>query len=107
MDELNAELLKVREDINKTSFQNIKSDLDAIKGLLLNKKQFASPIVPPSIPAWQLAAAASSQMAGDQEEHHRRGAVDDKDVHDDTGSGSGSSETEIVTKNSDSSLEIM
>lgn len=107
MDELNAELLKVREDINKTSFQNIKSDLDAIKGLLLNKKQFASPIVPPSIPAWQLAAAASSQLAGDQEEHHRRGAVDDKDAHDDTGSGSGSSETEIVTKNSDSSLEIM
>lgn len=98
MDELNAELIRVREEINKTSFQNIKSDLDAIKGLLLNKKQFASPIVPPSIPAWQL-AAASSQLA-DVEAGHR----DDKDDND---TGSGSSETEIVTKNSDSSLEIM
>lgn len=99
MDELNAELVRVREEIHKTSFQNIKSDLDAIKGLLLNKKQFASPIVPPSIPAWQL--AASGQLAEaerlDKEE----------DTHDDNDTGSGSSETEIVTKNSDSSLEIM
>lgn len=102
MDELNAELIKVREDIK---FQNIKSDLDAIKGLLLNKKQFASPIVPPSIPAWQLAAAASTQLA--PEELNRTGGDPDKDGHDDNDTGSGSSETEIVTKNSDSSLEIM
>lgn len=98
MDELSAELIRVREEINKTSFQNIKSDLDAIKGLLLNKKQFASPIVPPSIPAWQL-AAASSQLA--EEESGNHGGEDKDDT------GSGSSETEIVTKNSDSSLEIM
>lgn len=100
MDELSAELIRVRDDINKTSLQNIKSDLDAIKGLLLNKKQFASPIVPPSIPAWQLAAAASSHQ--EPEEDSR-----DKGPHDDNDTGSGSSETEIVTKNSDSSLEIM
>lgn len=98
MDELNAELIRVREEINKTSFQNIKSDLDAIKGLLLNKKQFASPIVPPSIPAWQLASS------GQMHDEHR----DDKDhIQDDNDTGSGSSETEVVTKNSDSSLEIM
>lgn len=107
MNELNAELIRVREEINKTSFQNIKADLDAIKGLLLNKKQFASPIVPPSIPAWQL--AASSQIAEDNRNRASAVAADaeDKDVHDDNDTGSGSSETEIVTKNSDSSLEIM
>lgn len=105
MDELSAEVLRVREDVNRTSFQTIKSDLDAIKGLLLNKKQFASPIVPPSIPAWQLAAAGSnSQLA---EVNHGQGEAHDKDVNDDNDTGSGSSETEIVTKNSDSSLEIM
>lgn len=49
LDELNVELIKVREDINKTSFQSIKGDLDAIKGLLLNKTQFANPVVPPSV----------------------------------------------------------
>lgn len=97
MNELSAEL---REEINKTSFQSIKSDLDAIKGLLLNKKQFASPIVPPSIPAWQLAASKQQQEVC-------VGGGQDKDPHDDIDTGSGSSETEIVTKNSDSSLELM
>lgn len=99
IDELSQEVARVREEINKTSFQNIKSDLDAIKGLLLNKKQFTSPIVPPSIPAWQLAAASTQQQHGDDadEKHHEQ----------DEETGSGSSETEVVTKNSDSSLEIM
>jgi peroxin-14 len=63
-----------------------------------SRKQFASPnlpIVPPSIPAWQLTA------------HRQQQSDHDKiDKHDDD-SGSGSSETEVVTKNSDSSLEIM
>lgn len=103
MDEL---LNQVREEINKTSFQNIKSDLDAIKGLLLNKKQFASPIVPPSIPAWQL--AASSQIGDDGNGTCAgEGSHDRMNPNDDNDTGSGSSETEIVTKNSDSSLEIM
>lgn len=104
MDELSAELSRVREEVNKSSFQHIKSDLDAIKGLLLNKKQFASPIVPPSIPAWQL--AASSHIADDGNGACAgEGSHDRMITNDDTGSGS--SETEIVTKNSDSSLEIM
>lgn len=107
MDELNAELCRVREEINKTSFQNIKSDLDAIKGLLLNKKQFASPIVPPSIPAWQLAASSHHQLVGAEGSRDGVNGAEDKDAHDDNDTGSGSSETEIVTKNSDSSLEIM
>jgi peroxin-14 len=69
---------------------------------LFDRKQFASPnlpIVPPSIPAWQL--TAHRQQQSDHDKIHKH------DDHDDTGSGSGSSETEVVTKNSDSSLEIM
>jgi len=83
-------------------FSNFRSDLDAIKGLLLNRKQFAGPVAPiavPSIPAWQL--------AGSPHHHHRHSGSDDNEKGDDAGSGSGSSETEVVTKNSDSSLEIM
>ncbi|KAH8306981.1 hypothetical protein KR044_001936 [Drosophila immigrans] len=87
-------------------FSNFRSDLDAIKGLLLNRKQFASPVASmtlPTIPAWQL--------AGSPHHHHRHSnnsqSDNDNDKADDAGSGSGSSETEVVTKNSDSSLEIM
>ncbi|XP_017136304.1 peroxisomal membrane protein PEX14 [Drosophila miranda] len=83
-------------------FSNFRSDLDAIKGLLLNRKQFASPVAPvtvPSIPAWQLASSPHH--------HHLHSPSDDNEKGDDAGSGSGSSETEVVTKNSDSSLEIM
>lgn len=57
-------------------------------------KQFSSPVVPPSIPVWQL---QSQHIPVDN----------DHDKNDDAGSGSGSSETEVVTKNSDSSLEMM
>jgi len=92
------DVARIRDEISqfdvRREMQNIKSDLDSIKGLLLNKKQFASPnlpVVPPSIPSWQLKARHDSE----------------NDKNDDAGSGSGSSETEVVTKNSDSSLEIM
>lgn len=96
-----TDLRLIREELSQNNqfdlrreIQNFKSDLDAIKGLLLNKKQFASPnlpVVPPSIPSWQLKTRHDSE----------------NDKNDDAGSGSGSSETEVVTKNSDSSLEIM
>lgn len=63
------------------------------------RKQFSTPLplVPPSIPAWQLTASKSQTCEAETE----------TDKLDETGSGSGSSETEVVTKNSDSSLEIM
>lgn len=60
------------------------------------RKQFSSPVVPPSIPVWQLQSQAAHVPVDN--EH---------DKNDDAGSGSGSSETEVVTKNSDSSLEMM
>ncbi|CAD7078576.1 unnamed protein product [Hermetia illucens] len=101
--DLNQEVLRIREELARSSHQDFitqeigsfKSDLEAIKGLLLNRKQFANPLpmVPPSIPAWQLTSQRHSET--------------EPDKNDDAGSGSGSSETEVVTKNSDSSLEIM
>ncbi|XP_068150356.1 peroxisomal membrane protein PEX14 [Drosophila tropicalis] len=110
--ELNKEINLVKEMLTcqqkeqaqqlNREFHNFRSDLDAIKGLLLNRKQFASPVAPlatvPSIPAWQLTSSPH---------HHRHSQSDDNEKADDAGSGSGSSETEVVTKNSDSSLEIM
>lgn len=63
------------------------------------RKQFPSvsntPVVPPSIPAWQL-----SSVNPDQEEPK-------EDLLEDLGSGSGSSEPEHGMKTSESSLEIM
>lgn len=55
-----------------------------------------NPVVPPSIPAWQLSSV----------QHDQDGDGKAEDLME-IGSGSGSSETEVVTKNSDSSLEIM
>lgn len=101
MKSLSQEVARVKEEVERNAYteslkreiQSLKTDLESIKGLLLNKKQFASPnlpIVPPSIPSWQLQA---------------RHDPNEEDKNDDAGSGS--SETEVVTKNSDSSLEIM
>lgn len=56
-----------------------------------------SPVVPPSIPAWQLASASQEH----DPEH------DPKEDLMEVGSGSGSSEHEHTTNKSDSSLEIM
>uniref|UniRef100_A0A182PL98 Peroxisomal membrane protein PEX14 n=1 Tax=Anopheles epiroticus TaxID=199890 RepID=A0A182PL98_9DIPT len=110
IDTLSAELNKIKAELNQVNqtnatvkeLANFKGDLDSIKGLLLNRKQFAAPnlpVVPPSIPAWQLRS----------QQHQPASSEGDHDKHDDndTGSGSGSSENDVVLKNSDSSLEIM
>uniref|UniRef100_A0A336LKS2 Peroxisomal membrane protein PEX14 n=1 Tax=Culicoides sonorensis TaxID=179676 RepID=A0A336LKS2_CULSO len=88
----NKEIESVKLDI-----QTIQQDVDKIRGLLLNKKQFANPTLQsiiPSIPQWQIDARRSVDL-------------EERDKNEDANSGSGSSETENVTKNSDSSLEIM
>lgn len=56
--------------------------------------------MPPSIPVWQLQSQRSVAVGngGDVDKNDDAGSAD--------GSG-GSSETEVVTKNSDSSLELM
>lgn len=114
--EVKTELTQVKETLAREQrdqtqqfmreFNQFKSDLEAIKGLLLNRKQFASPLVTsigaPSIPAWQLSSSSPHHIR-----HHTNSQSDDNEKADDAGSGSGSSETEVVTKNSDSSLEIM
>ncbi|XP_053953766.1 peroxisomal membrane protein PEX14 [Anastrepha ludens] len=112
LDEVTVELSRIKEQLQdqqreqrqrlNQEFNIFRSDLDAIKGLLLNRKQFAVPLAagPPSIPAWQLAATPHHH-------HTRLSQSDDNEKVDDAGSGSGSSETEVVTKNSDSSLEMM
>lgn len=67
------------------------------------RKQFASPVVPPSIPSWQLQSQRTIGV-GESGQHT------DSDKNDDNGSADGSrgsSETEVVTKNSDSSLELL
>ncbi|XP_052872915.1 peroxisomal membrane protein PEX14 isoform X2 [Anopheles cruzii] len=107
IDTMHGELAKIKEELNRvnqfnTTVKNFKGDLDSIKGLLLNRKQFAAPnlpVVPPSIPAWQLRSQQHQQPSSEGEH--------DKNDDNDTGSGSGSSENDVVLKNSDSSLEIM
>lgn len=112
-------------------FQQFKTDLQAIKGLLLNRKNFSVPVnagghhhhlgssISGGLPAWQLSAECSrhhSALHHTTSTHSDLGdpivvveGVSEKEsgLVDDAGSGSGSSETEVVTKNSDSSLEIM
>lgn len=111
IDKLSVELVKIKDELNRVNqtqtaakdLANFKTDLDSIKGLLLNRKQFASPnlpIVPPSIPAWQLQSQSQERTPNSEGEPDK---IDDND----TGSGSGSSENDVVLKNSDSSLEII
>lgn len=113
IDKLSGELIKIKDELTRVNqtqsaakdLANFKTDLDSIKGLLLNRKQFASPnlpIVPPSIPAWQL----QSQSQQEERTPNSEGEPDKIDDND-TGSGSGSSENDVVLKNSDSSLEII
>ncbi|XP_053687739.1 peroxisomal membrane protein PEX14 isoform X2 [Sabethes cyaneus] len=111
IDNLNLELIKIKDELNRVNqtqsaakeLANFKTDLDSIKGLLLNRKQFASPALPvvrPSIPAWQLQSQSQERTPISESEPEKN---DDND----TGSGSGSSDHDVVLKNSDSSLEIM
>lgn len=113
IDSINYELMQIKDELARVhqaqssakELTNFKSDLDSIKGLLLNRKQFASPnlpVVPPSIPAWQL----QSQSQREERTPISEGEPDKIDDND-TGSGSGSSENDAVLKNSDSSLEII
>lgn len=69
--DLKDSLEDVKVEVDKLSenggsvrqFLELKSEISSVKGLLLNRKQFPavssnSPVVPPSIPAWQLASAS-------------------------------------------------
>lgn len=111
IDSINFELIKIKDELARVhqaqstakELTSFKSDLDSIKGLLLNRKQFASPnlpVMPPSIPAWQLQSQSQERIPNSEGDT-------DKNDDNDTGSGSGSSENDVVLKNSDSSLEII
>lgn len=104
-DEINKQ--KVTQEANQkvlqTSLQSFKLEIDTIKGILLNRKQFASPSSSVGIPSWQLSKKKNM------------------DKHDDAGSAhsanSSENDTEVIQEeetskkrspaNSDSSLEIM
>ncbi|XP_019881838.2 peroxisomal membrane protein PEX14 isoform X2 [Aethina tumida] len=104
----NLECVKIEVDkINQSSDLNtsrqlsdIKSDIATVKGLLLSRKQF--PVVPPSIPAWQMASVDPGDHDQDVEDRKNEDLMEVG-----SGSGSGSSEPEHCTKTSESSLEIM
>lgn len=88
----------VAEPIYPDSILNISTFFFIIR------KQFPSvqnsPVVPPSIPAWQMSSAASDN--NDEQDGEER-----KEDLEELGSGSGSSEPEHGMKTSESSLEIM
>ncbi|KAK9881678.1 hypothetical protein WA026_017194 [Henosepilachna vigintioctopunctata] len=107
--ELKGSLESVKVEVDKICKQSewktdrdltdMKSDISKVKCLLLSRKQFPnvsnSPVVPPSIPAWQMSSMDDADADRKTEELEE------------IGSGSGSSEPEHCTKTSDSSLEII
>lgn len=111
--DLKQELSSVKVEVDKISsgsdsslnrqLVDLKSDVATVKGLLLSRKQFPSvansPVVPQSIPAWQMSSVQSSNE-NDENDHDRK-----EDLLE-IGSGSGS-EPEHCTKTSESSLEII
>lgn len=108
---INGELMKFRDETNKqkqiqesnhkliqTSLQTLKSEIETVKGMLLNKKQFAAPSSM-TIPSWQL-----------------NKIIKDKNNDDAHSANSSENDTEVIPEdnsqkrspaNSDSSLEIM
>ncbi|KAG5894364.1 hypothetical protein JTB14_031924 [Gonioctena quinquepunctata] len=115
VDELKGDLQSVKVEVERISQSNenntsrqlteLKSEITSVKGLLLGRKQFPSvaniPVVPPSIPAWQMSSVSpDNNDEGD-------GEVRKEDLLEELGSGSGSSEQEHGMKTSESSLEII
>lgn len=104
-------MLNIRDELNKqkqvqesnhktiqTSLQSFKSEIETIKGILLNKKQFAAPPAM-SIPSWQLNKKA--QDKNNEDAHSANSSENDTEViHED-------SSQKRSPANSDSSLEIM
>ncbi|XP_076266355.1 peroxisomal biogenesis factor 14 isoform X1 [Rhynchophorus ferrugineus] len=87
-----------------SQIKELQSEVATVKGLLLTRKQFPSvansPVVPPSIPAWQMSSVHQQhEQEGDSEEN--------KEELLEIASGSGSSEHEHGMKTSESSLEII
>lgn len=122
MENIKMEVYKYHNDVESNSrlVEEVKADISSVKGLLLNRynviyikiksvyiftifyrKQFPSvsntPVIPSSIPAWQL---SSVHPEADPEALK-------EDLLEELGSGSGSSEPEHGMKTSESSLEIM
>ena len=118
---INGELIRVREEINnqkqiqdssnkllQSTLQTFKNEIETIKGILLNHKNFSTPSTSSNIshmqkiPSWQL---SSKKTSTDDDKH------DDVDKH----SNSSENDTEVIHEpqqkrspaNSDSSLEIM
>ncbi|CAG9828904.1 unnamed protein product [Diabrotica balteata] len=113
--ELKEDLQSVKIEVDKISSSNesqtnrqlveLKSEIASVKGLLLGRKQFPSvansPVVPPSIPAWQMSSVPPDNI-DEHDDHEER-----KEDLEELGSGSGSSEPEHGMKTSESSLEII
>ncbi|CAH1155876.1 unnamed protein product [Phaedon cochleariae] len=117
VDQLKDDLQSVKVEVHKINessenstnrqLTDLKSEIASVKGLLLGRKQFPSvansPVVPPSIPAWQM-----SSVSPDNHDENDRDAEERKeDLLEEVASGSGSSEPEHGMKTSESSLEII
>lgn len=113
---INGELIRVRDEINKqkqtqetnhkmmqNTMQAFKQEIETIKGILLNRKQFATPSSVGNIPSWQLSKKKNQDKNDDANSAHS--------------ANSSENDTEIIQEeessqkrspaNSDSSLEIM
>jgi len=116
---INGELIRVRDEINKqkqtqeanhkllqNTLQSFKAEIDTIKGILLNRKQFSSPSQSTgiSIPSWQLSKKKNKDKNDDANSaHSNNSSENDTEVIQEEG---GSQKTRSPA-NSDSSLEIM
>lgn len=110
---INGELIRVRDEINKqkqtqeanhkllqNTLQSFKAEIDTIKGILLNRKQFASPSTV-GIPSWQLSKKKNKDKNDDAGSAHSNSSENDTEVIHEEESQKRS------PANSDSSLEIM
>jgi len=114
---INGELIRVRDEINKqkqtqeanqklllNTMQSFKAEIDTIKGILLNRKQFSTPSSSVGIPSWQLSKKKSKDKNDDAGSAHSNSSENDTEVIHEEGS---QKRSPTGSANSDSSLEIM
>jgi hypothetical protein len=106
--------MKFRDEANKqkqmqesnhkliqTSLQTLKSEIETVKGMLLNKKQFAAPSSM-TIPSWQL---NKKKDTNNDDAHSANSSENDTEVIPEDSSNH--EHEKRSPANSDSSLEIM
>lgn len=94
---LDDEIVKVRAN-QPLTLQEIRSDVESIKGILLNRRQFAIGATTPSIPAWQLNSEKTEVKNGNETVEAKENSCDNQNGIENVANGSPVASEEAMTE---------